>query len=736
MAEPSIPPAAPPDGEAVRDEIQMCGAQFLEEVFPRELESLAGAPAGSMRRVDPSTRYGLTGLALSGGGIRSATFCLGALQALAKLGVLRHVDYLSTVSGGGFIGSCLSSLLATGAGTGWARASFPFHHELGTDEPAAVKHLRDSGRYLAPEGWLDRVKIPALLLAGALVNVLLLAPYLLLAVMATHLAVQMRFHPLVRGVYDALPAASIGGLLLAVLVVFVIRRCCRRPGWGVRDGLERVVAVAVLVALGGLALHAWPSVLRGAVALLQSRSMEADLAAALAAAGFLAPALFSGAAGRLAGAIGGRVLLSLAGLLGPLFVLAVYLRLCAWLVYGVAPGWAPHAAWVLLPHGHWLYAASAPALFALGALLVDLNDTSMHGFYRDRLSRAYLMRWGGGGDVVAPNDGQRLSGLAPGRPIHLINAAINLQGCRAPDLRGRDADFFVFSRLFCGSRRTGYSPTAHVEAADPRLDLGTATAISGAAAAPNMGVLTVRPLTFAMALLNIRLNYWLPNPAWLGRPLARRLVPRVYYFLKELAGLPDERAPHVNLSDGGHIENLGVYELLRRRCRTIIAIDAGCDPKASFADLARLACYARIDLGVLIELDLEPLRPDAAANGRRHAVAGTIRYSGGETGMLLYVKSSMTGDENELARGYRAQRPAFPHESTGDQFFDEAQFEAYRYLGYHAVHRAPGGRAALPAVPEPEGPGDDAIGRWMERVREALAGEGASAAEGGVSPGL
>jgi hypothetical protein len=321
------------------------------------------------------------------------------------------------------------------------------------------------------------------------------------------------------------------------------------------------------------------------------------------------------------------------------------------------------------------------------------------------------------------NDAQRLSGLAtaPRAPYHLLNAAINLQGCRAPDLRGRDADFFVFSRDFTGCRRTGYCRTSRMEALDPRLDLGTAMAISGAAAAPNMGGLTVRSLTFVMTLLNIRLGYWLPNPAWADRPLARRTVPRSLYFLKELTGQLDERGPHVNVSDGGHIENLGVYELLRRRCRTIIAIDAGCDPDATFADLARLACYARIDLGILIDLDLDGLRPGADRNGSRHAVVGTIHYSGGETGTLLYVKSSMTGDENELARGYRARRAAFPHESTADQFFDEAQFEAYRYLGYHAVHKAPGRETTkLPPVPDARGPGDRPLEAWIGAVRTML----------------
>ena len=89
---------------------------FLQDVFPAELEEinqrrralhLPAVPSDSA----PSTKLALVGLSLSGGGIRSATFSLGVIQALAKHGLLKTVDYLSTVSGGGFIGSCLSSLL-------------------------------------------------------------------------------------------------------------------------------------------------------------------------------------------------------------------------------------------------------------------------------------------------------------------------------------------------------------------------------------------------------------------------------------------------------------------------------------------------------------------------------------------------------------------------------------------------------------------------------------------------
>ena len=82
-------------------------AEELGEISARRKACNLDPPPGGL----PSAKQGLVGLALSGGGIRSASFCLGVIQALARGGLLQRVDYLSTVSGGGYIGSCLSSLL-------------------------------------------------------------------------------------------------------------------------------------------------------------------------------------------------------------------------------------------------------------------------------------------------------------------------------------------------------------------------------------------------------------------------------------------------------------------------------------------------------------------------------------------------------------------------------------------------------------------------------------------------
>ncbi|MDP6041773.1 MAG: patatin-like phospholipase family protein, partial [Candidatus Latescibacteria bacterium] len=132
-------------------------------------------------RIEPSTEYGLIGLAFSGGGIRSATFNLGVIQALARKGILKYVDYLSTVSGGGYIGSCISSLLNNST-YGTDGQDFPFYHEQGEPERETFRHLRNNSNYLAPGGLLDKLRIPAVVLRGVLVNLLVLIPYIVLAV--------------------------------------------------------------------------------------------------------------------------------------------------------------------------------------------------------------------------------------------------------------------------------------------------------------------------------------------------------------------------------------------------------------------------------------------------------------------------------------------------------------------------------------------------------------------------
>jgi hypothetical protein len=332
-------------------------------------------------------------------------------------------------------------------------------------------------------------------------------------------------------------------------------------------------------------------------------------------------------------------------------------------------------------------------LLLLINLLYNVNYTSLHQFYRDRLSRLYLFRIRDG--KVVPKDNLRLSELnEPGSaaPYHLLNVTLNLQGSSSPMLRGRKSDFFIFSKRYCGGPQTGYCPTVDMEEMDHRLDLGTAMATSAAAASPNMGMMNLESLRCLMALLNIRLGYWAPNPRHMPQSRSvRRILARLRFkfgpgsgfLLRETFGSVDASSKYVNLSDGGHLENLGVYELLRRRCKAVVAIDGEADPRMTFPSLHALMRYAWIDLGIRIELkDLGSLRLKDGMSSRHFAI-GTIDYGEEGTGVFVYIKASVTGDEHPLTAHYQEEHPKFPHESTADQFFNEHQFESYRELGEH-----------------------------------------------------
>jgi hypothetical protein len=221
-----------------------------------------------------------------------------------------------------------------------------------------------------------------------------------------------------------------------------------------------------------------------------------------------------------------------------------------------------------------------------------------------------------------------------------------------------------------------------------------------------------------------------------GEQFRWRVPPRA--LLREVLGRLDETYRWVNVSDGGHIENLAGIELLRRRCRYVVIGDGEEDPGHRFNGLATLVRTARIDLGIHVEIDLDALRLDERGLSARHWAVGKIHYPGeSEPGHLLYLKSSMTGDEDEVIREYRRGQPSFPHEPTADQSFDEAQFEAYRSLGQHigeeALEHLPGAGDAADGAGTPF----SALEPWFERLNEAAAAlRAAPAPTGGGATGV
>jgi len=330
------------------------------------------------------------------------------------------------------------------------------------------------------------------------------------------------------------------------------------------------------------------------------------------------------------------------------------------------------------------YMIFAFVIFVL-TLMININKTSLHSRYRERLDRAYVLR-----------RNVKLSELSTLTPYQIINSAINIQGS-STNLRGRDADTFIMSRNYCGGELTKYYRTDLLENLDPNFNLATAVAISGAAISPNQGYRTNRLLRLLMGLANMRLGYWFINPMQVpakrkGAKGNRHSV-SPYYFLLELVGKLDENKKNVYLTDGDHFDNLRLYELLKRKCKFIVVVDAEQDARSTFHGLAHVASLARIDFGYEINISVARLQPDQSLFSQDHVTFGQIRYSENESGQLVYIKNTITGGEDIYIHEYRSRSATFPHETTADQFFTEEQYEAYRALGFHIGYRLTKGKS-------------------------------------------
>jgi hypothetical protein len=346
-----------------------------------------------------------------------------------------------------------------------------------------------------------------------------------------------------------------------------------------------------------------------------------------------------------------------------------------------------------------LLAALCVGSFALASALAwrfNVNLFSIYDFYRQRLVRCYLgasrckTRIPHPFTGFDPRDDLKLADLCREengrmvcqRPYLIHNTALNLVAGKELAWQERRAAAFTFTPLHSGYSFTlpdakgqclsHYRPTALYMGG---VCMGSAMAISGAAASPNMGYQSSPALTFLMTVFNVRLGHWSGNPghasAW-----ARHDPPfSGTYLLKELFGLTNYSSPYVYLSDGGHFENLGIYELVRRRCNCIVSIDAGQDENNTFGDLGNAIrkCYA--DFGIVIDLHADELKTGYSAVGR-------ILYPDAPEGTLIYLKPRLTGAEPADLQNYKLTHPEFPHQATTDQWFDESQFESYRKLGH------------------------------------------------------
>jgi hypothetical protein len=328
---------------------------------------------------------------------------------------------------------------------------------------------------------------------------------------------------------------------------------------------------------------------------------------------------------------------------------------------------------------------------------VSVNVFSLHGMYRTRLVRTFV---GASRPAIArrpnpftgfdPDDDFPVAALeALGAPFHVINCTLNLVEGSGRGGQERKGAAFTITPQHAGSREVGYRRAARYAEG---LSLGNAITISGAAVTPQMGDRSSSLLTFLLTLFNARLGVWLGNPGAAGaRTWARRdpgLGP--WRLLAEMFGRTSAADPYVYLSDGGHFDNLGLYEMIARRCRTIVVSDSGCDGAYTFADLGNAIRRVRIDFGVPIVFpDGLPFSAAGQGRGNAHAAVGRILYSASDPavddGVLVYLKATLSGDEPVDVLNYASAHPAFPHESTSNQWFAEAQFESYRALGAHTV---------------------------------------------------
>ncbi len=629
------------------------------------------------------------GIALSGGGIRSATINLGFLRTFNQYDILKRADYISTVSGGGYTGAYLQATLKNEQN----------YERLFNKEH--VEHMRSRGEYLLPgTGWIKRWNtlvltvgyFSSLIMSWISPAIILGLAIILYAVLGQVLHIN-RFDGF-RNFIDSVEVWEYGLMLFGGLLSFhFIANIWKKFGIGISKKFNHLEAALSLVALVWMAIF-----------------------------------MISGL--REANPIGVD-------------------NVAYYLILGVM-------------------------LFLLG-FLANPNALSFHRFYRNQLTDAYLhftkncknikLK-----DLFNPNEKDK-KGII--NPYPLINTCLNLQASNDEKFSGtKTSDYFLLSPLYCGAKLTKYVSTKDAPGYK-QLTLPAAITISAAAVNPGMGNYSNKLLSVFMTIINARLGFWINNPLKLSTKLPVWWPQYFYYELMSKIGTSNKM---LNISDGGHIENLGVYELLRRQCRLIVAVDAGADPEFSFTDLENLTVRARNELGLAIVFREDQIpenvirpRPSHGYSNKRFAVADvyqiweeielrdhagkaikdengrniealinyeyqdetqpitvSIDIKGGVSGYMkdrmiliaenyveekfsskeirhldtlkvstmVYVKSSVTAPQGkpnisrneELKYGtykYKIYHPAFPHEPTSDQFFDRIQWESYYQLGQY-----------------------------------------------------
>lgn len=692
----------------------------------------------------------LRGLALSGGGIRSAAFSIGALQALNKAYALSRVHYLSTVSGGGYAGTALTWFFRGNTqNNGYDTAKrFPLSTVVeNKDGMSLIETLRFKASYLDPGVGLSKLALAGVVLRSVFLSVTAYLTILtaLMFVLVPAL-LESGWHKTMAGSIPSLgflAAWNLAAVLAAAALVAIALWYLLSNLAGallLHNFVERRMAETRLPILigSGLAL--------AALALLPQGYALANWIITTDVDGFLSNAGKTAAALSPVLAIGGSLVSSVMMKDAAASQKNIMANIVLWisaaiLCAALAVGSYGLMKWVAAGLGHWQgFAAVAVAAFVVGAIS-NINYSALHRFYRDRLMEAFLPNAAGSHRKAgrAPDadsfDLSQACAMGDPGPLHLINCNAVLTSSRDDSkdyYRSRGGDSFTLSPLYCGGDATGWMRTncwISDDAKRPalpfrllsqlglmtmrRMTLATAMAISGAAVNPRttgQGLSRSGLLSFVTTLLNIRLGYWVPNPrAQSGAAFADRRPWHAWYppnFLHPgiLGGLfasyKYEKARWIEITDGGHFDNIGIYELARRRVRNLIVIDGTADPGLKLESFANAYERARNDFGMRIDISNYPInfndmmpnsaRPsgkikDSHALAERGWAVGKLTYDDdakdAAPGFIFYVNTVLTERLPANLYSYHSAHPDFPDEPTSDQFFDEHQFEAYRELG-------------------------------------------------------
>ncbi len=713
----------------------------------------------------------------SGGGIRAAAFALGGMQELSRPGPdgrswYSEVDMVTAVSGGSYMAS--SFAIVDHDLSAAERRILPAY---APGSPEDIR-LRAHTRYLVDDPRAAAVGVLSILWGLVLNLVPILAG---IYVVAKAVGWLLRWSGALvqvdgewRTPHDGTLAAITGGIAAVGLLLYATERLIdvyHRPDrlrtrvltvWTLRLLVWGTLLFLVLVGVPAL-LH-WLSTLRpyrgpvtGPAQLSWLVGTVVGVVASVKATlgRFRAvvqspPAGASDASGRkpTVGQRIGRVLRGLSAWLGSALILLLFLAgALVWLSTAAALGvTAAQVTGIVL----------CVVAILLWQVVTDVNRNSVHPFYKQRLATAFVVHRTARGtaeevDYSAP---LAVSHFAGDRPQLVVCAAVNTnEEGRVPSGRGcapftfdpnwtgiSSGTQFGWNPWNPGERPPGMLATADYELRAGRrtLTLPAAVAVSGAAVSPVMGRMTRAPLRLLLGVANVRLGLWLPNPLDPHAPqrpgdggagglrgvLAvlrwQSMQPGIMSLFAEMFGRTTLGSRWVYVTDGGHYENLGLVEAMRRGATEIVAFDASGDPPNTWATFGEAVETARADLGV--EIDLDPLhmqRPQGAIGAPTLVAQGRFTYPNGVVGTLWLCKLDLPDKASWDVQAWARTHVGFPHDSTANQLYGDRQFEAYRKLGEIAAQTAlammpvpgqVGGR--VPAVVDPGADGSpDAVGR-------------------------